>query len=182
MLHGPPLGQRQPLHGAEDTLLQAGVFVLQFRHQLLHLLALGVAVGGTGVKDHGKVVPLGGPPDHALPAVEEGPDLGDARPGQVGDGLEAAEAALVEEGEEEGLHRVVKVVAQGDLLDPFLLKGVVEGAPAHLGAHGAGVFLFSQVKDDVADLGGDEGKGDGDALAVVSEGAEIRGLQALRRP
>ena len=50
-------------------------------------------------------------------------------------------------------------MAQGDLGDAVLPQGVVEGAPAHLGAHGAGVLLLAQIKDDVVDFAVEQREG-----------------------
>ena len=159
MLHRPPGGQGQALHGPEHPALEAGVLLVQRLDQLLDLLALGVAVRRAGVEHHGQMVALGGVAEHPLPAVEQGADLGNAGAVQVGHGLEAGQPPLVKQGEEEGLHRVVEVVAQGDLGDAVLLQGVVEGAPAHLGAHGAGVLLLAQIKDDVVDFAVEQREG-----------------------
>ena len=95
---------------------------------------------------------------------------------QPGHRLEAGEPPLVEQGEEEGLHRVVKVVAQGDLGDAPLLQGVVEGAPAHLGAHGAGVLLPAEIEDDVVDLRLQQGEGHIDGAAVLRHRGEVHPL------
>ena len=78
MLHRPPGGQGQALHGPEHPALEAGVLLVQRLDQLLDLLALGVAVRRAGVEHHGQMVALGGVAEHPLPTVEQGADLGDA--------------------------------------------------------------------------------------------------------
>ena len=70
----------------------------------------------------------------------------------MGHRLEAADAALVEQAHEKGLHRVVMVVPQGDLVDALGQQRFVQRAASHFGAHGAGVLLLSVVKNDRADL------------------------------
>ena len=172
----PPGGEGEALHGGEDLLPQVGVVLGEGADELLDLLALGVAVGGAGVEDHRQFFHFGGLPEHPLRAVEEGTDLGDAHAVQVGHRLEAGEPPLVEEGEEEGLDGVVEVVAQGDLGDAPVPDGVVESAPAHFGAHGAGVLLLPQVEDDVVDLRGEEGVGDAQLLAVGRHRGEVHAL------
>ena len=114
---------------------------------------------------HAQLQPLGGVADEVLPAVEQGAYLGDPRPVQVGDRLEAGQPPLEDQGHEECLHRVVVVVAQGDFGYPPLLEGGVEGAPAHLGAQGAGVLLLPGVEYDPANLGGDHCVGHTQLLA-----------------
>ena len=96
MFRGAPLGQGEPLHGAEDPGFQTGVAALEFVDQFLDLLALGVAVGGAGVENHRQIQPLGGMADQDLAAIEQGPDLSDTGSVQKCDGLEAGQAALVE--------------------------------------------------------------------------------------
>ncbi len=54
--------------------------------------------------------------------------------------------ALVKEGEEEGLHRIVKVVAQSDLVDAVVHECVVEGAPAHFAHMEQGFFSLRRSK------------------------------------
>ena len=117
--------------------------------------------------DDGQVVPLGGPPHHPLPAVEQGANLGDAHAVQVGHRLEAGQPSLIEEGEEEGLHGIVVVVAQGNLIQPQLGHGIVEGSTAHLSAHGAGILFLAHIKNNVKDLGGDDVVGH---LQLVTQG------------
>ena len=156
---GSPGGQGQPLHGPEHPVLQPGVAAVELEDQLLHLLPPGGPVGGAGVVDHREGQPLGGVGDHGLAAVEQGPDLGDPGAVQEGHRLEAAQPPLVDQGHEEGLHRVVVVVAQGDLGEPPLRHSVVQRPPAHLGTHGAGVLLLPELEDDPVDLGGHHGIG-----------------------
>ncbi len=151
-LRRAPLREREALHGPEGPGLQAGVAALELKDQVLDLLPPGVAVGGAGILHHRQVQLPGGVGDQLLPAVEQGADLGDPRPVQEGDGLEAGQSPLEDEGQKKSLHRVVVVVAQGDFLDPPFLQCPVEGAPAHFRAHGAGILLLPQVEDDVLDL------------------------------
>ena len=123
--------------------------------------------------DHRQLEALGGLPDHGLADVEQGADLGDVHPVQVGHRVEAGQPPLVEQGQEEGLHRVVVVVPQGHLVDARLPQGGVEGAPAHLGAQGAGVLLLPGFKDHVVHLGGDPVEGDALPPAPVRHGGQV---------
>ncbi len=173
MLHRAPLGQGEALHGAEDPGLEPGVAALKLVDQLLDLLALGVAVGRAGVLHHREREAPGGVTDQILPAVEQGADLGDLGAVQPGDGLEAGQAALEDQGHEEGLHCVVKVVPQCDLGDALLQEGAVEGATPHLGAHGAGVLLLAQIKNDVLDLTAEDGVGDVQLPAQLGNRSEV---------
>jgi len=49
----------------------------------------------------------------------------------------------------------------------------MQRAPAHFGAHGTGVFLFAQVKDNVVDLGGHQGVRDLPGGAPVRHRGEV---------
>ena len=126
---------------------------LQRDDQLLDLLPLGVLVRRTDVVDDRQLIALGKVRDGLLADVEHGPDLRDAGAAEVGHGLKAADAALVEKAHKEGLDRVVKVVAEGDLVAAKRKQHVVERAAAHLRAHRAGVPFVPVVEDDGADLG-----------------------------
>lgn len=71
---------------------------------------------------------------------------------QPGHRLETGQPPLIKQGQEKRLHRIVKVVSQGDLIQPQILHGVVDGPTAHLGAHGTRVLLSAQIKNNVKDL------------------------------
>ena len=85
--------------------------------------------------------------------IKHGADLGNAGAVQVGYRLEAADPALIDERHQEGFHRVIVVVAQRQLVAAPVKQGLIEGAAAHLGAHGAGIFFLSVVKNNGADFG-----------------------------
>ena len=116
---------------------------------------------------------------HLLPAVEHGADLGDAHAVQPGHRLETGQAPFKDKGHKESLHRVVIVVPQGDLGDPPLLHGVVQGATAHFGAHGAGVLLLAHIKDNMVDLAGNQGIGNAQLLAVAGHRGKVHTRTAV---
>ena len=167
------MGEGEALHSGEDGLLQFGILGFQGGNEGFDLLALGVAVGGAGVVDHRELEAGNRLPDHGLADIEKGADLGDVRAVQIGYGVEAGQAALIKQGEEEGLHCVVIVVAQGDLVNARLQQGGVEGAPAHFGAEGAGIFLPPGLKDHMVHLGGNPVEGDAQLPAVVRQRRQV---------
>ena len=179
MFDGAPFGQGETLHGTENSGLQTGVAALELIDQFFDFLPLGVAIGRAGVEDHGHIQPLGGVTDEDLAAVEQGADLGDAGAVEEGDRLETGQAAFIEQGEEEGLDGVVVVMAQSDFSDAHILQRVVQSAPAHLGAHGAGILFLSKVEDDMVDLALDEGVWDIQLLTVFGHGGEVHALPAI---
>ena len=73
--------------------------------------------------------------------------------GEVAHRRKAAEPPLVEQVHDKGLDGVVPVVAQRQLVAAQLLGGVVQGAPAHLGAEAAGVVLVPDLEHYPADVG-----------------------------
>ena len=103
--------------------------------------------------DDGQLMAEGGIADHPLPAVEQRADLRNIGPVQISHRLEAGQPPLVKQRQKKGLHRIVKMVAQGDLVQLQLLHGVVDGSPTHLGAHGAGILFLAHIEDDLKDLG-----------------------------
>ena len=146
VLHRTPFRQREPLHGTKSAAFQTGVAAVEFINQLFDLLALGVAVGRTGVFHHGKFQAFHRVPHQILAAVEQRADLGDLSAVQPGDGLETGQAAFVDQGHEERLDGIIVVVTQSDFVDTSLQHGAVQGTAAHLGAHGAGIFLLTEMK------------------------------------
>ena len=113
--------------------------------------------------------------------IKHGPDLGNARAVQVGHRLKAANAALIDETHQEGLHGVIIMVPQGQLIESLRHQRLIQSAPAHFGAHGAGVLLLAIVKNNGADFRLDHGIRDlqfpahfGDA-AVIHAKAHING-------
>ena len=175
---GLPLRQGEALHGAEDPVLQVRVGGGKGVNKVLDLLTLGVLVRGTDVVDHGQIHAVGKVADGLLRQVQHGPDLGNAGFVQVGHGLKAADAALKQQGHKEGLHGIVVVVAQGDLVAAPVQKGLVQGAPAHFGAHGAGVLLMAMVEDDGTDLRVNGGVGDIQPAAQLRHRGKIHAGKA----
>ena len=148
----PPLGQWIPLHRPKHIRLEMRIRLRQLPDQLLDLLPLGMVVGGTFVMDNGQPLLLGKGADVLFLQIEHGADLGHIRAIQMRHGLEAADSRLEQKAHEECLHCVVIVVAQGDFVNALLPDQLIQGAPAHLCAHGAGIFLVAVVENDRADL------------------------------
>ena len=67
---------------------------------------------------------------------------------QIGYRLETADPALKQQGHHEGLHRVVIVVPQRQLVEAPLHNCLIQGAPAHFRAQGAGILLLTVVKNN----------------------------------
>ena len=84
--------------------------------------------------------------------IEHGPDLRDAGAAEIGHGLKAADAALIQKAHEECFDRVVKVVPKRNFVAAQLQKHVVQRAAAHFRAHRAGIFFVPVIEDDRADL------------------------------
>lgn len=147
------------MHGTEGALFQLGIAALEFVDQVFDLLALGIAVSGTRIVDHGQLEALGGVADKIFSAVEQGADLGDVGAAEIGDGLKAGQPPLENKGHVKGLHGIVIVVAQGDLPNASLLHGLMQGTPAELGAQRAGVLLLLDIEDHVVDVALQQGVG-----------------------
>ena len=114
-LHGRDLAEAvdlASLHGAKDAVAQAVVLAVKLGEQLLHLLALGVAVCGAGRCQDGKLCLLGKVAHVLLGHIDHRADQAQVGSGKIGHGREAAEASLKKEVEHEGLHRVVKMMPE----------------------------------------------------------------------
>ena len=79
--------------------------------------------------------------------VEHGANLNHTGAVQIGDRLKAADSSLENQGHQEGLHRIVVMVPQRDLVASPVKQCLVQCAPAHFRAHGAGIFFLAVVKD-----------------------------------
>ena len=111
-----PGGQGIALHSAEDPLFQIGIGGREVEDQLLDLLTLGGLVHRAAVVDDGQLH-AGGEIVHRLFVdVQHGPDLNDAGAIQVGNGLEATDAAFVDQRHHKGFHCVIIMVTQGYLV------------------------------------------------------------------
>ena len=108
-----------------------------------------MAVHGAGIVDDGQILPQGHAADVILVAVQQRADLGHAGAVQKRHRLEAADAALEQQIHQQRLHRVVIVVAQGDLADALFRQGGVQAAPPQFGAQGAGILLLPLLEDDL---------------------------------
>ena len=147
-----PFRQGQALHRAENALLEVGIGLRQRGDQLLDLLPLRVFVGGAAVFDHGELLLRGKAAHHPFGQVEHRADLRHAHAVEIGHGLEAAQPSLKDQAHQERLHRIVVVVAEGDLGKALLRQGFIQCPAAHLRAHRAGIFLLAIVKNDRPDL------------------------------
>ena len=88
------------MHSPKGPSFQVGVPALKLINQFLYLLPLGISVGGAGAVDYWQLQPLSGVLNEIFPTVEQGTDLGDHRPVQVGDGLESGQPSLEKQGHE----------------------------------------------------------------------------------
>ena len=106
-------------------------------------------------------------------AVQQRPDLGHAGAVQIRYRLEAADAALEQQVHQQRLHRVVIVMAQGDLVDAPLRQGGVQAAPPQLGTQRAGVLFPALLKEDLIHRHLDPGIGHLQRLTQLCHAAEV---------
>ena len=93
--------------------------------------------------------------DEILRHIKQRADERDVGAVEVGHGLEARDAALIEQREHIRLDHIIEMVAEGDLVAACGLRGLVQRAAAHLRAQRTGVFLVADVENDRSDLGRD---------------------------
>ena len=91
--------------------------------------------------------------------VEHGPDEGQTGAVQIGHRQKTADAPLIDQRKGEGLHGVIVMMPQGHLVGAQFHGGLIQDAPAQFGTQRTGVFLFSDVENDLTDLGPAEGIG-----------------------
>ena len=125
--------------------------------ELLDLVALARLVLRAGVFHDGQPQCRGGGSDLPLPTVNERPDLPHVRAGHIGHRLEAADAPFKEQTHQKGLHSIVVVMTEGELVAAEVVQRGVERAAAHLGAERAGIVLLPHVEHDLLDVRRDDG-------------------------
>ena len=172
-----PLGQGQALHRAENAILEIGVGLRKLPDQQLDLLALGVFVGRADIMHDRQPLLLCEAAHHALRQIEQRADLRHPRAVEVGHGLEAAQPSLEQQAHQERLYRVIVVMPERDLGKALIRQRLVQRAPAHFGAHGAGVFLLAVVKDDRPDLRFDDPERHLQFLAQRADRGKVHPLQ-----
>ena len=149
-----PAVQRIALHRAENSLPQTRHGLFQIFEELLDLLPLGIAVGRAGVVHDRQLMALCERADEILRHIKQRTDERDVGAVEVGHGLEARDAALIEQREHIRLDHIIEMVAEGDLVAACGLRGLVKRTAAHLRAQRTGVFLVADVENDRPDLGG----------------------------
>lgn len=175
-LHTAFFGKSVDLAAAERTeysVAQALVFTLEAMEQLLHFLSFGCLICGAGGGDDRHRVLLDELLNLFFGHIDHRADQLDAYAGEISDGGEATKSALIEEVEHKGFYYVVEVVPQGDGGAAKLLCGGMEGAAAHFCAERAGIFLFSDLEDDLIYFGGDDVVGDVQLGAELFDGLEV---------
>ena len=168
-----PAGERQTLHGAEDLAFHVRVFAAHGGEELFNFIALARLVHRAGVFHNGELKLCRKIGNLLLTGIDERANLRDAGAVQIGDGAEAAQPAFKQQAHHEGLHCIVKMVAERQLGDPSLRDGIVDSAPAHFGAERTGVILPAHIKHDFFDVSFQTGIGDAQLSAHFLHGGEI---------
>ena len=147
-----PTLQRETLNGTEYLAAQIRIGPAHVVQQLLDLVPAAAAILRAGVFHNGKLQRVCEICDAPFAGVEHRADLPYARAAHMRDRLKAADAPLIYEREQEGLHCVVKVMAEGELRDAAGTQRIAQRAAPHLGAEGAGIVLLAHVEDDLLDV------------------------------
>ena len=137
------------VHGVKEAFVDVGVLLAEFADQQLDFLPLALADlvlreralfrQAAGALDEVQAVIRRPGQDVVLEDAVEGTDQGHAREVRaVQLGQHALQLRPVEHADQDGLHHVAHVVAQGDLVAAQLLRAAVEKAPPHPGAEIAG--------------------------------------------
>ena len=79
--------------------------------------------------------------------------------------------------EHEGVHHVVHVMSQRQLVTAHGDGGIVQSAAPHFGAQGAGIAFPTDLKNNFRNVGGHDAVRDLGALAEIDHGGEIHPLQ-----
>ena len=120
-----PLRQREPLHGTKNPILQIGIPGAELKDQLLHLFPLGGLVHWAAIFNHRQLLPHSEVVHRLLVNVQHGPDLGDPGSVQIRHRLEAADPPFIQKRHQKGLHRVIVVMAQCQLVQPPVQKRLI---------------------------------------------------------
>ncbi len=150
------------------------VIRLQPMQQIFHVFALrGMVFGAERVENRHLRCMAYIVADILFLGIEQGADQVQIGAGKIGNGGEAAEPPLIEKIQHEGVHYIVKVMAEGDALTTHLNGGAVESAAPEIGTESAGIFFFADVKDDGGDIRTDEVEGNAECIAVGGDRIKI---------
>ena len=72
---------------------------------------------------------------------------------QEANGSEAVQATLIKQRHKEGFHNIVLIMPQSDLIAAKLFRHIIQCALPHFCTERAGIFFFSLIKNDFADIG-----------------------------
>ena len=161
----------------KDALRDIRVHFLQLGKDAGHRCPLGFSVDGTGGLHHGKFQGFLHMLYMAFGKINQGADHGDSRAAHTGAGMEGVKAAFVEEREQQGFHRVVPVMPEGELVAAQLHAGVGQNGAPHLCAECAGILFLPVVEDDVPDLGFFDQIGDFQRFTQRNDRGKIHGTQ-----
>lgn len=140
-------------HCAEDLGFDIPLLVLHFPHPLLGPFPFGVAVHRAAGFDDGEVFPPHSLADLLFLGQDQRTDHGEILPAEIGYRGETAQPPLIEQVHDKGLHGIVLVVAQCQLVAAQFLGGIVQRTPPHFGTQAAGIGLLSDIEHHPADVG-----------------------------
>ena len=89
-----------------------------------------------------------------------------------------ADSSFVKKVHHKSFNRVLKVVAKGHFVAAVFLCNVMQKTAAHSCTEGAGIFFFSVLEDDFADMGAAKVELYSDALAEFFDFGKIVGFAA----
>ena len=160
--------------GMEDAMPQAFVLHFQLPQKFFHVFTFGFVIfGAKGVENRHLRCVAYIVADILFLGIEQGADQVQIGAGKIGNGGKAAEPPLIEKIQHEGVHYIVKVMAEGDALTTHLNGGAVESAAPEIGTESAGIFFFADVKDDGGDIRTDEVEGNAECIAVGGDRIKI---------
>lgn len=143
--------------------------------QLADLGTLGVAVGGAGRFDNGKLGLGGEITDVLFGHIDHGTDEMQIGAGKVSYRLKASKPSFKEQVEHEGIHYVVEMMSQSYAVASKLLCGIVKYAAAHFSTKRAGIGFLAHVENDFGDLGRGDVIRNLKSVAKCANGREIHG-------
>lgn len=142
--------------------------------EVFDIFALGVVIGGAGIVHYGQLHVAGERYDVGFVGVHKRTDHGDTASAHVCFGRKGGKPSLVKQREQEGFGKVVGVMPECEFVVSDFLHGGRQSASAHLRAQRAGIFLFANVKNNIADIRFFEMIGNFERVAERLYGGKVR--------
>ena len=148
-----PALQGGTLDGTEYLFLQIIIPQGKLCKKLLGFLPLGISVGKTGVFYDMDIAFIDKAATFPFRHIHQRTDGIELFSVQEANGSKAVQATLIKQRHKKGFHNIILIMPQSDLIAAKLFRHIIQCALPHFCTKRAGIFFFSLIKNDFADIG-----------------------------